>query len=116
MRNAEQIALANKIPRIISSQISLFEEHLPDNKCVAIVLGNNVIEIKEVISLDYFGLLAIEGLCRTVVSPQYCGAPIRVLLAPVLQGLTLIGVSGRGRSPEDWLLNSGSRSLANSII
>ena len=106
MRNAEQIALANKISRIVSSQISLFEEHLPDNKCVAIVLGNNVIEIKEVISLDYFGLLAIEGLCRTVVSPQYCGAPIRVLLAPVLQGLT----------PEDWLLNSGSRSLANSII
>ena len=90
--NAEQITAANRMSRVISSYIKCFAERLPEGQCAAIVLGSNVIEIKEVISLEYFGLIAIEGLCRTVVSPQYCGAPIRVLLAPTLQGLTLIGV------------------------
>jgi len=117
--NAEEIALANKISRIISSQIELFEKHLPDDKCVAIVLSNDVIEIKEVIALEYFGLLAIEGLCRTVVSPQYCGAPIRVLLAPTLQGLTLIGAprtEEASRSKIGFSIQGQEVSLAQSSV
>lgn len=90
--NAEQIVAANRMSRVVSSYIKCFAERLPEGQCAAIVLGSSVIEIKEVISLEYFGLIAIEGLCRTVVSPQYFGAPIRVVLSPTLQGLTLIGV------------------------
>lgn len=90
---------ANRISCVIASQIKAFAETLPEDKQAAIVLGENVIAISEVISLENLGLIVLQGFCRDVSSPLYNGAPFRTVREPVLQGLTLIGVPRRGAEP-----------------
>ena len=41
----------------------------------------------------------IQGLCKTAASPLPVGATVRVVLKPVLQNLTLIGVPRTDAQP-----------------
>ena len=96
---SSDIITANRVSCVIASQIKAFAETLPSDKQAAIVLGEKVIEIREVISLENIGLIVLQGYCRDGASPLYRGAPFRVVLEPILQGLTLIGVPRRATEP-----------------
>ncbi len=93
----KDISFSNGLARAIAAQVKTFEKTLPQDEQVGIVYGGNVIAVQGITALLEFGFIAIQGLCKTACPPLVAGAPVRVVLEPTLQGLTLTSVPRTGR-------------------
>ncbi len=95
----KDISFQNRLSRELAEQVKEFEKTLPKDEQVGIMIGDNIIAIKGITALFSFGLIVIQGLCKTASSPLPVGATVRVVLEPALQNLTLIGVPRTDTEP-----------------
>ena len=88
----KDISFANKLSREIATQVKEFEKSLPQDEQVGIVLNGNLIVVKGITAIFTFGLIVIQGVCKTACPPLTAGALVRFVLEPTLPGLTLTSV------------------------
>lgn len=76
----------------IFNQVTEFQETLPDNERVGIVINGGIIVIDSLEALPSVGLIGIRGRYSTATPPLEKGQNVRVLMKLNLQYLTLTSV------------------------